>query len=232
MSRAVWDDVGERRYETGTDRGMLYPMKDDGTYDKGVVWNGLTTVTETPEGGETNDIYADNIKYLSLIGTESFGGTIEAYNYPEEFEKCDGTADITVGVKAGQQTRKAFGFAYRTRLGNDVAGNEFGYKLHLVYSAKANPSSRSYTTINESPEAITFSWEFKSTPTPFKKRTDLKPVSLITIDSTKVDSAKLKQLEDLLYGVDADPEHSIEAADPTFPTPDQVVALFNAEVVG
>lgn len=229
MSRLVWDAVGERLYETGTDRGVLYPTKDDGTYDKGVNWNGLTTVTETPEGGEAEDQYADNIKYLSLMSAESFGGTIEAFSYPTEFEECDGTKSFVGGVSVGQQARKSFGFSYRTVVGNDVKGNDFGYKLHLVYGAKVSPSERSYSTINDSPEAITFSWEFKTTPVPFTTYKDLKPTAILTIDSTKLDATgktKLAQLEDMLYGVNADPEHSIEASDPMLPTPDAVLALF------
>lgn len=233
MSRLVWDAVGERLYETGTDHGVLYPTNDDGTYGTGVNWNGLTAVTETPEGGEPEDQYADNIKYLSLMSAETFGGTIEAFNYPTEFEECDGTKSFVGGIAVGQQARKSFGFSYRTVIGNDVKGNDFGYKLHLVYGAKVSPSERSYATINDSPEAITFSWEFKTTPVPFKKYKDLKPTAILTIDSSKLDvtgKAKLVELENKLYGVDADPEHSIEASDPMLPTPDQVLELFGVTV--
>lgn len=219
MSKIVWDATGERLYETGTDRGVLYPQASDGTYPLGVAWNGLSAVTESPEGGEAEDTYADNIKYLSLMSAESFGGTIEAYTYPEEFEACDGSADIVAGVTANQQTRKAFGFSYRSLLGNDIDGNDYGYKLHLIYNAKASPSERAYQTVNDSPEAITFSWEFKTTPIPFTDTTlGLKPTAVITINSKKVDATKLAALEDMLYGT--------ENADPKLPTPDEVVTLF------
>ena len=207
MSKIKWDATGERLYETGTDRGVLYPQSSNGTYPKGVAWNGLSAVTESPEGGEAEDTYADNIKYLSLMSAESFGGTIEAYTYPEEFEQCDGSADIVAGVTANQQTRKAFGFSYRTLLGNDIDGNDYGYKLHLIYNAKASPSERAYQTVNDSPEAITFSWEFTTTPVPFTDTTlGLKPTAVITINSKKVDADKLTKLENMLYGTDADTE--------------------------
>lgn len=227
MSKIKWDATGERLYETGTDRGVLYPQSSEGTYPKGVAWNGLSAVTESPEGGEAEDTYADNIKYLSLMSAESFGGTIEAYTYPQEFEQCDGSADIVAGVTANQQTRKAFGFSYRSLLGNDVDGNDYGYKLHLIYNAKASPSERAYQTVNDSPEAITFSWEFSTTPVPFTDTTlGLKPTAVITINSKKVDAAKLKLLEDMLYGTDGDTEAGTEATDPKLPTPDEVVTLF------
>lgn len=219
MSRLAWDATGERFYETGTDRGVLYPQDNAGKYTKGVAWNGLTAVTESPEGGEAEDVYADNIKYLSLMSAENFGYTIEAYTYPTEFEACDGSADIVAGVTANQQTRKAFGFCYRTLKGNDIAGNDLGYKLHLIYNSKASPSERAYQTVNDSPEAISFSWECTTTPVPFADTTlNLKPTAVITIDSTKVDADKLKELEDILYGS--------ESTEAKLPTPDEVVTLF------
>ena len=201
MGALKWDEVGEHIFETGIDHGVLYPMSDSGTYPLGVAWNGLTGVTETPEGAEANDKYADNIKYLEIRSAEEFGGTIEAYTYPDEWAECDGSAALLTGVYAGQQPRKVFGFCYRTILGNDVDLDKHGYKLHIVYGCTASPSERSYATVNDSPEAITFSWEFSSTPV---NVTNHKPVSCITIDSTKVDATKLKNLEDKLYGVTTD----------------------------
>ena len=196
----AWDETGEKLYETGVDHGVLYPMGQNG-YGTGVAWNGLTTVTETPSGAEATKLYADNIKYLEIRSAEEFGGTIEAYTYPDEWAECDGSAALLTGVYAGQQPRKVFGFCYRTILGNDVDLDKHGYKLHLVYGCTASPSERSYATVNDSPEAITFSWEFSSVPVPVEGH---KPVSCITIDSTKVDSAKLKLLENKLYGVTTD----------------------------
>ena len=195
-----WDETGEKLYETGVDHGVLYPMGQSG-YGTGVAWNGLTGVTETPSGAEATKLYADNIKYLEIRSAEEFGGTIEAYTYPDEWAECDGSAALIAGVYAGQQPRKVFGFCYRTVLGNDVDLDKHGYKLHIVYGCTASPSERSYATINDSPEAITFSWEFSSVPVPV---TGHKPVSCITIDSTKVDATKLKNLEDKLYGVSTD----------------------------
>lgn len=195
-----WDETGEKLYETGVDHGVLYPMGQNG-YGTGVAWNGLTTVTETPSGAEATKLYADNIKYLEIRSAEEFGGTIEAYTYPDEWAECDGSAALIAGVYAGQQPRKVFGLCYRTVLGNDVDLDKHGYKLHIVYGCTASPSERSYATINDSPEAITFSWEFSSVPVPV---TGHKPVSCITIDSTKVDATKLKNLEDKLYGVSTD----------------------------
>lgn len=195
-----WDETGEKLYETGVDHGVLYPMGQNG-YGTGVAWNGLTTVTETPSGAEATKLYADNIKYLEIRSAEEFGGTIEAYTYPDEWAECDGSAALIAGVYAGQQPRKVFGLCYRTVLGNDVDLDKHGYKLHIVYGCTASPSERSYATINDSPEAITFSWEFSSVPVPV---TGHKPVSCITIDSTKVDATKLKALENKLYGVSTD----------------------------
>lgn len=233
MSRLVWDKTGEHLYETGVQHGVLYPYDKNAqdttkVYGPGVVWNGLSSVSETPSGGDENKIYADNIKYLSLRGLEEFGGTIEAYTYPDEWAECDGSAMPGTGVTIGQQTRKMFGLCYRTEVGNDVEGDSHGYKLHLVYGCTASPSERSYSTINDSPEAITFSWEFSTTPVALPKIDDVqyKPTSVLTIDSTKFTTTEqqeaLKALEDALYGVDADQSQSIEAADPYLPLPEEV----------
>jgi hypothetical protein len=201
MPPLVWDQVGERLYETGVDHGVLYVPDDTGKYAPGVAWNGLVTVTESPSGAESNAQYADNIKYLNLLSAEEFGGTIEAFTYPEEFAVCDGSALPIPGVSVGQQGRKVFGLCYRTMVGDDLAGSDAGYKLHLVYGLQASPSEKAYGTINDSPEAITFSWEISSTPVP---ATDLKPTSLIVVDSTVVAQAQMDALEAVLYG-DATP---------------------------
>jgi hypothetical protein len=198
MSRLVWDNTGDRFYETGVKNGVLY-VQEAGAYPKGVAWNGLTAVTESPSGAEASPLYADDIKYLNLMSAEEFGGTIEAYTYPDEFAACDGSANIATGVSIGQQARKTFGFCYKTVLGNDENGNDYGYKLHLIYGALAAPSEKAYATINDSPEAITFSWEFTTTPVNVE---GFKPTACITIDSTKADETKLKALEDILYGTD------------------------------
>lgn len=219
MSKLVWDKTGERLYETGVKQGVLYLLGSGGTYTKGVAWNGLTNVTESPSGAEATPLYADDIKYLNLMSTEEFGGTIEAYTYPDEFAECDGSASLANGVYIGQQARKTFGFCYRTTLGNDVDNNNYGYKLHLVYGALASPSEKAYGTINDSPEAITFSWEFSTTPV---NVTGHKPTASITIDSTKVDAEKLAALEKILYGDDAD---STEAR---LPLPDEVAQIMTA----
>ena len=199
MSILTWDATAEHFYETGVDHGVLYLQQNDGSYGTGVVWNGLTGVTESPEGAEATPLYADNIKYLNLISAEDYGMTIEAYTYPDDFAVCDGSASIATGVKISQQARKAFGFVYRTRKGNDVSGDEYGYKLHLVYGCKASPSERSYETVNDSPEAITFSWEINTTPTPV---TGYKPTSHIEVESDAFTSspAKLAALEAILFG--------------------------------
>ena len=199
MSKIIWDKTGDRFYETGVEKGVLYPFK-SGSYQKGVPWNGLTGVTESPSGAEPTALWADNIKYLNLISTEEFGATIEAYTYPDEFMECDGSASITTGVVIGQQGRSMFGLSYVTRVGNDVEGSDHGYKIHIIYGATAKPSDRGYETINDSPEAITFSWEISTTPV---EVTSKKPTASVTIDSTKVDSGKLKTLEDILYGFNA-----------------------------
>lgn len=219
MAKLVWDKTGERFLEYGTSNGVLYPQKSDGTYDTGVVWNGITAVTESPDGAEPNDLYADDIKYASLRSAETFGGTIEAYTYPDEFAVCDGSASPATGVFLGQQKRMPFGFSYVTQVGNDTATDtDDGYKLHLWYNCTASPSERSYETINDSPDAITFSWEINTTPVPVK---GYKPVSTITIDSTKLDAAgkaKLDTLKEQLYGGDN--------SDPTLPSPDDVLDIF------
>lgn len=228
--KIVWDQTGERLYETGVDRGVLYPQSSGGTYPLGVAWNGLTNVTESPTGAETTPLYADNIKYLNLISAEEFGATIEAYTYPDEFAECNGESALKPGVTIGQQNRKTFGLCYRTKIGNDVDANEHGYKIHIIYGALAAPSEKSYSTINDSPEAITFSWEVTTTPV---NVTGFKPTALLIIDSTKADATKLAALEDILYGKDAvvaDAEHNIAAAaavDPRLPLPDEIATLFN-----
>lgn len=223
MARLEWDAVGDRFYETGVDRGVLYIPDTDGDYAEGYAWNGLTAVTESPEGAEANAQYADNIKYLNLVSAEEFGGTIEAFTYPDEFGQCDGTAEPEPGVKVGQQNRKTFGLSYRTLIGNDVDGTDLGYKIHLVYGALASPSEKAYATVNDSPEAITFSWEFSTTSVPVGTvgGVDYRPSSTITIDSTKASAESLADLEDLLYG---DTENG-----PTLPSPSEVFALFSSD---
>lgn len=220
MARLVWDQTGQKTYETGVKQGVLYPQGEGGAYPKGYAWNGLTGVTESPSGAESNPLYADDIKYLNLISAEEFGATIEAYTYPDEFAECDGSAEIAPGVTIGQQARKTFGMAYKTTLGNDVDGNEHGYKLHLIYGALATPSEKAYATINDSPEAITFSWEVTTTPVAVA---GFKPTASLTIDSTKVDKAKLTALEDILYGKD-----SVEAR---LPLPNEVAELMKTDQV-
>lgn len=214
----AWDAVGERFFETGVDHGVLYVQNPDGTYPIGVAWNGLVTVTESPSGAEANPQYADNIKYLNLLSAEQFGATVEAFTYPDEFAECDGAAEPEPGVMIGLQTRKPFGLCYRTLIGNDTESTEHGYKLHLVYSALAAPSEKAYNTINESPEAITFSWEVTTTPVPV---TGFKPTASLIIDSRIVDPADLAALEVILYGV-------TPATAGRLPLPDEVIALFVA----
>ena len=218
MSKLVWDQTGERYYETGVKMGVLYPQSASGTYPKGVVWNGLTAVTESPSGAEATPLYADDVKYLNLYSAEEFGATIEAYTYPDEFAECDGSAEIATGVTIGQQNRKAFGLCYRTTIGNDTDGNDHGYKLHIIYGAMASPSEKAYATINDSPEAITFSWEITTTPVSVS---GFKPTASVTIDSTKVDETKLKQLEAILYGDNG----SSSAGEARLPLPDEIVTL-------
>ena len=214
MAKIVWDESGKRLYETGVKNGVLYIQDENGAYNKGVAWNGLTAVTESPSGAEATPLYADDIKYLELFSAEEFGATIEAYTYPEEFEACDGSASLGTGVTIGQQDRKTFGLCYRTVLGNDVKSNEYGYKLHLIYGAKAAPSEKGYQTINDSPEAITFSWEVTTTPV---NVAGFKPTASVTIDSTKIDPEKLKKIEDMLYGEGA--------TDAKLPLPDELKTI-------
>ena len=218
----VWDTVGDRFYETGVDHGVLYIPDAAGVYNTGFVWNGLTTVTESPTGAEATPLYADNIKYLNLISAEEFGATVEAFTYPDEFAICDGSAQPSVGLVLGQQTRKQFGLCYRTVLGNDTEGQEHGYKLHLIYNALAAPSEKGYSSINDSPEAISFSWEISTTPIEIE---GYSPAASITIDSTKVDKTKLAALEVILYGKDATTEPAAEAVDPRLPLPAEIITL-------
>lgn len=217
MAKIKWDETGEKIYETGVKNGVLYLPNETGVYDTGVAWNGLTAVTESPSGAESTPLYADDIKYVELFSAEEFGATLECYTYPDEFAECDGSAEVAPGVIIGQQNRKTFGLCYRTTLGNDVKGNEYGYKLHLIYGAKAAPSEKSYSTINDSPEAITFSYEITTTPV---NVTGHKPTASLTINSTKVEPTKLQQLEAMLYGA--------ESAEAKLPLPDEVINLLKS----
>lgn len=218
IGKIIWDEIGKKLYETGTSKGVLYPTIDskNGGFTGGVAWNGLIGITQSPSGAEATPLYADDIKYLNLMSAEEFGGTIEAYTYPDEFKDCDGSRNIAEGVTIGQQKRKIFGLCYRTTQGNDVDESDYGYKLHLIYNAIASPSEKSYSTINDSPEAVTLSWEFSTTPV--NVTGDFKPTAIITIDSTKTDAAKLKAFEDIIYGSDA--------LEPRLPLPDEVAELF------
>lgn len=217
MSKLVWDKTGERFYETGVSKGVLYPLQDDGGYTKGVAWNGLTAVNESPSGAEPTPLYADNIKYLNLMSAEEFGATIEAYTYPDEFAACNGESELAAGVNVGQQKRAIFGLSYQTKIGNDV-DNDLGYKIHLIYGALASPSEKAYSTVNDSPEAITFSWTISTTPV---EVTGLKPTATLVIDSTKVAPEKLAELEKALYGD--------EMTEAKLLLPDEVLAIVNAE---
>lgn len=225
MARLTWDQTGERRYETGVDHGVLYVYDANTTqYNEGVAWNGLTTVTNSPTGAEPNAIYADNIKYLNLISAEEFGATIEAYTYPVEFEQCDGSVTNN-GISLGQQARRPFGFAYRTRVGNDTQGDQFGEKIHVIYNALATPSESSYNTVNDSPEAITFSWTISTTPVPFDQNgdyRDLRPVSRMSFDSTKMPESAYDTLRDILWGTDSQ--------EPRLPEPSELLQLLNFTV--
>lgn len=219
MAKLVWDATGERKYETGVKNCALYVMGSNGQYSKGVAWNGITAITESPSGAEATPLYADDMKYLNLMSAEEFGATIEAYMYPDEFKACNGEAELADGVSIGQQARKTFALAYKTTVGNDVSGNDLGYKIHIVYGCLAAPSERAYATINDSPEAITFSWEVTTTPVSV---TGAKPTSIITIDSTKCDASKLAALETKLFGGEG------EGADPTLVLPDEVKTMMAA----
>ena len=214
MAKIVWDKIGERLYETGVKNGVLYVQDESGAYPNGVAWNGLTSISESPSGAEATPLYADDVKYLELMSAEEFGATIECYTYPDEFAACDGSAAVADGVMIGQQARKPFGLCYKTTVGNDVLGNDFGYKLHLIYGAKASPSEKAYSTINDNPEAITFSYEITTTPVAVE---GFKPTSTIVIDSTKVDPTGLAALEAKLFGT--------ESEEASLPLPDEVIAL-------
>lgn len=218
MAKIVWDQIGERFYETGVKNGVLYVQDDEGNYGNGVAWNGLTAVTESPSGAEATALYADDIKYVNLMSAEEFGATIEAYTYPDEFEACDGSASLAAGVSIGQQPRKAFGLCYKTVVGNDVQGNALGFKIHLIYGAKAAPSERAFQTINDSPEAITFSWELTTTPV---NVSGFQPTANLVIDSTKVAPEALAKIEAKLFGT--------ESEEPTLLLPDEVVALMKEQ---
>lgn len=215
MAKIVWDQTGQKFFETGIENGVLYVQDSNGAYPKGVAWNGLISVSESPSGAEATALYADNIKYLNLVSAEEFGATIEAYTYPDEFMLCDGTAELVEGVSIGQQARKQFGMAYKTIVGNDVEGNAHGYKLHIIYNALAAPSEKTYQTINDSPEAITFSWEIKTTPVPVSGK---RPTATLVIDSTKADPTKLAALEKVLFGD--------TSSEPNLPLPDAIAAMF------
>lgn len=220
--KITWDQIGQRKYKTGIDHGVLYPQK-DGAYPKGVAWNGLTNVTETPSGAENNPLYADNIKYLNLKSAEDFGLTVECYTTPDEWEACNGEATVAEGVTVAQQSRNTFGLCYRTLLGNDTAGQDYGYELHLVYGCSASPSERSFGTVNDSPDAATFSYEISTISVPVE---GFKPTSLLTIDSTKADKTKLAALEAILYGTDAG--EGVDVTEPRLPLPDEIIAMFAA----
>ena len=225
MAKVKWDQTGERIYETGVDRGVVYPQASNGSYPKGAGWNGLTAVTESPSGAEPTPLWANNHKYLTLMSAEEFGATIEAYTYPDEFAECDGSAELAKGVRIGQQKRKVFGFAYRTKIGNDVDGESYGYKLHLVYGALAAPSEKNRQTINEDPEATTMSWEISTTPVEVD---GFEPTSHVEIDSTTADPEKLAALETILYGKDPTQPEGSDGVEPRLPLPDEVATLMEA----
>lgn len=227
-AKIVWDKTGEKLYETGVKNGVLYPQV-NGAYPEGVAWNGLTAVTESPSGAEATPLYADDIKYLNLYSAEEFGATIECYTYPDEFAKCDGSAEIATGVSIGQQTRQAFGMSYKTTVGNDTKGANYGYKLHLIYGATASPSEKAYSTISDSPEAITFSYEVTTTPVNVK---GFNPTASIVIDSTKVPADKLTKLEEILYGKDPTSEGGEDGVAPRLPLPDEIVTLVGTVAAG
>lgn len=230
--KLVWDNTGERLYETGVSKGVLYPIQPGGVYTKGVVWNGLSAVTESPSGAEATGLYADNIKYLNLISAEEFGGTIEAYMAPDEFAECDGSVEVAPGVYAGQQSRKMFGLAYTTIIGNDVDSNDHGYEIHLVYGCMASPSEKGYETVNDSPTALTLSWDFTTTPVNITSVVDgvtkLKPTATLVFKSTKVDAKKMAALEEILYGKDPTGEDTNDGVEPRLPLPDEIISIMKA----
>lgn len=235
MAKLKWDQIGDRRYETGVDHGVLYPQKDGG-YPLGVAWNGLTTVTESPSGAEDNALYADNMKYLNLKSAEEFGASIECYTYPDEWAACNGESSLVPGVTLGQQRRNTFGLSYRTKIGNDTEGEDHGFKIHLIYGASASPSERSYSTVNDSPEPITFSYEITTTPIDVSGKDangkPFKPVACITVDSTQVEPDAMERLEAILYGTEETPADgdtpAIPATDPRLPLPDELKEIFAA----
>lgn len=221
MFKLAWNQIGTKTYETGVDRGVLYVRGEDGTYPEGVAWQGVTNISESPSGAEPSPLYADNIKYLNLMSVEELGATIEAYTYPDEFAECDGSAELSKGISIGQQDRKTFGLCYRTIIGNDTVGNEHGYKIHIIYGALASPSEKGYETINDSPDAITFSWELTTTPV---EVSGFKPTASVTIDSTKCDAAKVKELEEILYGTGE--------TDARLPLPDEIITIIGEGAEG
>lgn len=221
MFKLAWNQIGTKTYETGVDRGVLYVRGEDGTYPEGVAWQGVTNISESPSGAEPTPLYADNIKYLNLMSVEELGATIEAYTYPDEFAECDGSAELSKGISIGQQDRKTFGLCYRTVLGNDTVGNDYGYKIHIIYGALASPSEKGYETINDSPDAITFSWELTTTPV---EVSGFKPTASVTIDSTKCDAAKIAELEEILYG-----KGETEAR---LPLPDEIITIIGEVAQG
>ena len=226
MSKIKWDETGKRFFETGVDHAVLYPIDANSTYSSGVAWNGIIGINETPSGAEANPLYADNIKYLNLVAAEDFGLTIEAYTYPDEWAACDGSAEISTGVVVGQQNRKTFGLCYRTKLGNDVDGQDHGYKLHLVYGCLAAPSERNHQTVNETPDALTFSWTVTTTPVDVP---GFKPTACLTLDSTKVDATKLANLEDILFGKDPTTVGGNDGVDARLPLPNEIITMFRPQ---
>ena len=230
--KLVWDNTGERLYETGVSKGVLYPIQSGGVYTKGVAWNGLISVTESPSGAEATGLYADNIKYLNLMSAEEFGGTIEAYMAPDEFAECDGSVEVAPGVYAGQQSRKMFGLAYTTIIGNDVDSNDHGYEIHLVYGCTASPSEKGYESVNDSPTALTLSWNFSTTPVNITSVVDgvtkLKPTATLVFKSTKVDAKKLAALEEILYGKDPTSDEANDGVEPRLPLPDEINSIMKA----
>lgn len=230
--RLSWDEISKRFYETGISQVALYPVTDGGIYGTGVAWSGISSIAQTPSGGEPNAIYADNIKYLNIVSAEELSGTIEAYIAPYEFAECDGSKEICPGVFAGQQNRKPFGLAYKTIIGNDVESNDYGYKLHIIYGCQANPSEITYESVNDSPEPASLAWEFNTTPVSIKTLVDgkkIKPTSLLEFDSTKVDAKKLAALEEILYGKDPTTSDGDDGVAPRLPLPDEIIKLMTTE---